>query len=79
MTAFLNDDFQRHESTNVSIWFCEGCRCFHLRAGQVLLTFTREEFADFTHTAIEANYCLPIEASEEERDSFPPLITDLAA
>ena len=78
MTAFLNDGFQEHESANVNIWLCEGCCCFHLRVGQILLTFTREEFADFTRAAIEANYGLQIETNVKD-ESMLPLKTELAA
>jgi ribosomal protein L37AE/L43A len=32
---------------DVKVWKCETCDDFHVKAGNVLLTFTREEFASF--------------------------------
>jgi ribosomal protein L37AE/L43A len=32
---------------DVKVWKCETCDDFHVKAGNVLLTFTREEFALF--------------------------------
>lgn len=41
------DEIGKQES--VSVWKCDSCEEFHLRAGNVLLTFTKDEFADFVN------------------------------
>lgn len=38
-------------AARVDIWRCEDCRCFHVRAGKVLLTFTHDEFESFLRAA----------------------------
>jgi hypothetical protein len=38
-------------TARVDIWRCEDCRCFHVRAGKVLLTFTHDEFESFLRAA----------------------------
>lgn len=38
-------------AARVDIWRCEDCRCFHVRAGKVLLTFTHVEFESFLRAA----------------------------
>jgi hypothetical protein len=55
-----------HQNINPQVWRCEGCHCFHLRAGQVLLTFTPKEFEAFSADIAEC-YCVqmfPSESSE---------------
>ena len=37
----------------VGVWFCDGCQCFHVKAGAVLLTFDRDEFADFSDSVFD--------------------------
>ncbi len=34
---------------NVGVWKCQTCDKFHVKAGKVLLTFNREEFAEFVN------------------------------
>lgn len=48
MTVFKLCEPAAGESPDVAVWRCEGCGCIHLRAGEVLLTFTAREYADFT-------------------------------
>jgi hypothetical protein len=43
------------DHASLSVGFCERCNAFHVRAGKVWLTFSREEFAAFA-LAIEACY-----------------------
>lgn len=38
-------------AARVDIWRCEGCQRFHVRAGEVLLTFTPDEFESFLRAA----------------------------
>jgi hypothetical protein len=41
----------RKENINkADVWPCEGCGCIHIRAGELLLTFSAAEFAAFTET-----------------------------
>lgn len=48
MTAMLINDSHVGVASHVHVWRCEGCRCIHVRAGEVLLTFTPVEFNAFT-------------------------------
>lgn len=50
MTAILMNDSHSGVPSHVHVWSCEGCRCVHIRAGHVLLTFTPTEFGVFTET-----------------------------
>ncbi len=33
----------------VSVWFCDSCDCYHIKAGNTVLTFNREEFSEFVN------------------------------
>lgn len=41
---------------NVKVWRCETCDDFHVKAGNVLLNFTREEFAEFVNDSWNCFY-----------------------
>lgn len=38
---------------NLSVWCCENCQAVHFKAGNVLLNFTKTEFADLAHAMME--------------------------
>lgn len=42
---------------NTQVWRCRECDCFHVRAGEVLLTFTPQDFERFAHDVTEC-YCV---------------------
>ena len=45
--------FNEHETgqrAEVGVWYCESCQDFHIKAGNVLLTFTKAEFSDFSNS-----------------------------
>lgn len=49
-------NFSKHETgerANVGVWFCEACERFHIKAGNALLTFNREEFSEFTSSVCD--------------------------
>jgi hypothetical protein len=49
-------NFSEHETgerADVGVWFCEACERFHIKAGNVLLTFDREEFSEFTNSVYD--------------------------
>lgn len=48
------DEIGKKEKT--SVWKCDTCEDFHIRAGNVLLSFTREEFADFVNDSWNCFY-----------------------
>lgn len=50
MTAILMNDSHAGVPSHVHVWRCEGCRCIHVRAGEVLLTLTPTEFTAFTES-----------------------------
>lgn len=41
---------------NIGVWFCEHCEQFHLKAGNVLLSFDRQEFSEFVGSAWDCYY-----------------------
>lgn len=69
MTAITYRTNQDQGSTP-QVWRCDDCHCFHLLAGQTLLTFSPEEFAAFTHEVTEC-YCVQLQANEESEAPLP--------
>ena len=69
MTAIACEN--RNEGTNEMpvVWHCELCRCFHLRAGRVLMVFTPKEFEVFTNDVVEC-YCVQTFPAELAGVSF---------
>jgi hypothetical protein len=63
MTVITDRITDRSPSEGLQVWRCESCRCFHVRAGQVLLTLTPEEFADFTREVTDC-YCVQMRPHE---------------
>jgi len=48
--------FTGHAEDNISevgVWYCENCASFHIKAGEILLTFTKTEFAAFSNTIFD--------------------------
>lgn len=45
----LNKKQNSESSENVHVWCCRHCEEVHFKAGNVLLNFTKEEFAELTH------------------------------
>ncbi len=41
--------FDQPKSENLQVWSCENCQAVHFKAGNVLLNFTRTEFAELAH------------------------------
>jgi len=39
--------------SEVGVWYCENCTSFHIKAGEILLTFTKNEFAAFSNTIFD--------------------------
>lgn len=37
----------------VGVWYCENCASFHIKAGEILLTFTKSEFAAFSNRVFD--------------------------
>ena len=53
MTAIPMEDHDTGTRAGFNVWRCCSCRCFHLQAGKVLLTFTPDEYAVFTQAIVE--------------------------
>ena len=53
MTAIPVAGHEAGMRSDLNIWNCDACRCVHLRAGGVLLPFTREEFGALAHAVVE--------------------------
>ncbi len=41
---------------NVCVWFCDGCNFYHIKAGNIVLTFDSEEFSDFVNETWDCFY-----------------------
>ena len=41
---------------SVTVWHCAGCGVVHMSVGQMVLNFTRDEFANFTEAVVDINY-----------------------
>ncbi len=55
----INNNMKSHkteERTDLGVWRCKDCEKFHVKAGKVLLTFTREEFSDFVNKTWDCFY-----------------------
>ncbi len=74
MTAIPYENHSNDESACMQVWRCESCHCIHLRAGQVLLTFTQEEFTAFTQEVV-ACYCgeMVLEARDGAEQAKSPI------
>ncbi|MEP7077069.1 MAG: hypothetical protein ABI878_14785 [Acidobacteriota bacterium] len=44
------------ELLDVKLWHCGGCRVVHMAVKDVVLNFTREEFANLTEAVVDLNY-----------------------
>ena len=53
MTAIVEPNDAAEMCAGTLVWRCDLCRCFHLRAGEMLLTRTREEFSAFTREVVD--------------------------
>lgn len=70
-------NFINHENgvrAEVGVWHCESCACFHVKAGDVLLTFSLTEFMNFSNAVLDC--CTVHGVSFSERDA-PKLISYL--
>lgn len=41
---------KKSETQNLQIWCCQNCEAVHFKAGNVMLNFTKSEFADLTYS-----------------------------
>lgn len=46
----LNDNDASH---NLQVWMCRDCQCVHLKTVNVMLNFSKTEFADFVRVVME--------------------------
>jgi hypothetical protein len=42
------------ETDDITLWYCEECNAFHIKAGPMTLTFEGHEFAGFLDLATDA-------------------------
>jgi hypothetical protein len=76
MTAIFYKNHDAEASADVQAWRCASCHCYHLRAGEALLTFTTEEFVAFMQEIVDC-YCGQIlsgEAGDAESDEKQTLL-----
>ena len=48
------DEIGKREDVNV--WFCESCDSYHIKAGNTVLTFNKQEFSDFVNETWNCYY-----------------------
>lgn len=53
MTIQNFSEHKTESSADVGVWHCEKCASFHIKAGDVLLTFTRPEFGSFSNAVLD--------------------------
>ena len=41
---------------DIGVWYCENCVQYHVKAGNVLLSFDRQEFSEFVTSAWDCYY-----------------------
>ena len=56
MTAIFYKNHGADENTHAQAWRCASCHCYHLRAGEALLTFTTEEFISLMQEIADCYY-----------------------
>jgi hypothetical protein len=44
------------QETNLKIWFCESCDCYHIKINEMLLTLDSHEFASLFNEIIDCYY-----------------------
>lgn len=51
------DEFEKSGANgarqNLQVWCCGNCEAVHFKAGNVLLNFSRAEFAELTHAVMD--------------------------
>lgn len=45
-----NELNKKNETQSLQIWCCQNCEAVHFKAGNVMLNFTKSEFADLTYS-----------------------------
>ncbi len=58
----------------VGVWYCESCACFHVKADDVLLTFSPTEFMDFGKAVLD---CCTVHGGSFSEQNAPKLISYL--
>lgn len=77
MTAISMKEHDTNTRSDLRIWNCDACRCVHLRAAGVLLTFTREEYAAFAHLVAECYFGGAYAQSALDEFTLLPSITEM--
>jgi hypothetical protein len=49
----FNEGMKQNGISDVGVWYCENCLSFHVKAGEILLTFTRAEFESFSNAVFD--------------------------
>lgn len=63
-----NENCSRKE--NLSIWHCEKCRSFHISVGEILLTFSPQEFIDLSEIIGDLYGKANLELMQEKKLTF---------
>jgi hypothetical protein len=54
MASFHYNQQATPVNEDITLWYCEECNAFHIKAGPMTLTFEGQEFAEFIDLATEA-------------------------
>ncbi|HEY6803121.1 MAG TPA: hypothetical protein VI306_06025 [Pyrinomonadaceae bacterium] len=66
MTAITYRNQHQAPNSAAQVWRCHECHCFHLLAGETLLTFTPDEFATFSQEVAEC-YCVQLQPNDNAK------------
>lgn len=73
MTAIPMENHDTGARAGFKVWRCCSCRCVHLQAGDVLLTFTPEEYAVFTQAIVKCYHGSCAHSAREEFTLLPSI------
>ena len=49
----FNESKNAEEPQKLQVWMCQGCQAVHFKTGNVMLNFTRGEFAELTQVVLD--------------------------
>lgn len=49
----FDESEKKNASQNLQVWCCNGCSAVHFKAGNVLLNFSKTEFAELTNVVMD--------------------------
>ena len=53
MNNLHSDNKEHNPPQNLQVWYCGHCQAVHFKTGNVMLNFSRTEFADLTRSVVD--------------------------